>query len=37
MQELHKRIDIIVDSTISIDEKLQKICQLLSDEIDYYN
>ena len=36
MQELHKRIDIIVDSTISIDEKLQKICQLLSDEIDYY-
>ena len=37
MQELHKRIDVIVDSTISTEEKLQKICQLLSDEIDYYN
>ena len=37
MQELHKRIDVIVDSTISTEEKLQKVCQLLSDEIDYYN
>ena len=37
MQELNKRIDVIVDSTISSEDKLQKICQLLSDEVDYYN
>ncbi len=37
MQNLHKRVEVIVESTIPVDEKLQKICQLLSDEIDYYN
>lgn len=37
MQNLHKRIDVIIDSIISSEEKLQKICQLLSDEISYYN
>lgn len=37
MQNLHKRVDVIIDSTISSEEKLQKICQLLSDEISYYN
>ncbi|GGE99975.1 GAF domain-containing protein [Chishuiella changwenlii] len=37
MQNLHKRVDVIIDSAISSEEKLQKICQLLSDEISYYN
>lgn len=37
MQNLHKRVDVIIDSAISLEEKLQKICQLLSDEISYYN
>lgn len=37
MQNLHKRVDIIFDSAISTEDKLQKICQLLSDEVDYYN
>ncbi|MGV0755509.1 GAF domain-containing protein [Empedobacter brevis] len=37
MQDLHKRVDVIIDSTISMEDRLQKICQLLSDEVDYYN
>ncbi|WP_334124597.1 GAF domain-containing protein [Empedobacter brevis] len=37
MQDLHKRVDVIIDSTISTEDRLQKICQLLSDEVDYYN
>lgn len=37
MKELNKRIDVIFDSQISVDEKLKKVCQLLSDEIEYYN
>ncbi|CAM3316786.1 GAF domain-containing protein [Empedobacter stercoris] len=37
MQNLHKRVDVIFDSAISTEDKLQKICQLLSDEVDYYN
>ncbi|WP_312311759.1 GAF domain-containing protein [Empedobacter brevis] len=37
MQDLHKRVDVIIDSTISTEDRLQKICQLLNDEVDYYN
>ena len=37
MQNLHKRVDVIIDSEISTEDKLQKICQLLSDEVEYYN
>jgi L-methionine (R)-S-oxide reductase len=37
MEELNKRVDVIFDSQISVDEKLQKVCQLLSDEIEHYN
>ncbi|MFV0174836.1 GAF domain-containing protein [Empedobacter falsenii] len=37
MQNLHKRVDVIFDSAISTEDKLQKICQLVSDEVDYYN
>ncbi len=37
MQDLHKRVDVIIDSTISTEDRLQKICQLLSDEVEYYN
>ncbi|MCA4810125.1 GAF domain-containing protein [Empedobacter stercoris] len=37
MRNLHKRVDVIFDSAISTEDKLQKICQLLSDEVDYYN
>ena len=37
MEELNKRVDVIFDSQIAVDEKLQKVCQLLSDEIEHYN
>lgn len=37
MSSLHKRVDVIVASELSKDEKLQRICQLLSDEVSYYN
>lgn len=37
MEGLKLRIDTIVHSTDAIDEKLQKICQLLQQEIDHYD
>ena len=37
MENLNKRIDVIFESQISVDEKLQKVCQLLSDEVEHYN
>lgn len=37
MQDLHKRVDVIIDSAISTEDRLRKICQLLSDEVEYYN
>ncbi|WP_128331314.1 GAF domain-containing protein [Apibacter sp. HY039] len=37
MKTLEKRTDIILESSIDTTDKLQKICQLLYDEIDYYN
>ncbi len=37
MQNLHTRINVILESTTPINDRLQMICQLLSDEIDYYN
>ena len=37
MEDLNKRIDVIFDSQIAIDDKLQKVCQLLSDEVEHYN
>ena len=37
MEQLKRRIDTIFNSTHSSDEKLQKVCQLLQDEISYYN
>lgn len=37
MENLNKRVDVIFDSQISVDEKLQKVCQLLSDEVEHYN
>lgn len=37
MDTLNKRIDVIFESQISVDEKLQKVCQLLSDEVEHYN
>ncbi len=37
MKILEKRIEVILKSNISLDSKLQKICQLLYDEVDYYN
>ncbi|MBF0596751.1 GAF domain-containing protein [Faecalibacter rhinopitheci] len=37
MENLNKRIDVIFGSSISVEEKLSKVCQLLSDEIEYYN
>ncbi|MFV5696649.1 GAF domain-containing protein [Flavobacterium sp. LB3P122] len=37
-QELQPKVtEITLHSTLSIDEKLLSICQLLSDSIDYYN
>ncbi|RLZ11886.1 GAF domain-containing protein [Faecalibacter macacae] len=37
MESLNKRIDVIFEGQISVEEKLQKVCQLLSDEISHYN
>ncbi len=37
MEPLHKRIDIIFNSEAQKDEKLQKVCQFLHDEIEHYN
>lgn len=37
MESLNKRIDVIFESQIGVNEKLQKVCQLLSDEVEYYN
>lgn len=37
METLEKRTDIIFASTSSTNEKLQKICQLLHDEVEHYN
>jgi GAF domain-containing protein len=37
METLQKRIDIIFNSEAKSDEKLQKVCQLLHDEIEHYN
>mgnify|MGYP005983787655 CR=1 FL=1 len=37
MNSLEKRIEVILDANTEINSKLQKICQLLHDEIDYYN
>ena len=37
MEALHKRIDIIFNSDAQKDDKLQKVCQLLHDEIEHYN
>lgn len=37
MEPLHKRIDLIVSSTSTVEDKMQKICQLLHDEIAHYN
>jgi len=37
MENLNKRVDVIFDSQISVEDKLQKVCQLLSDEVEHYN
>ena len=37
METLQKRIDIIFNSEANSEEKLQKVCQLLHDEIEHYN
>lgn len=37
METLEKRIDIIFASTINKEDKLQKVCQLLHDEVTHYN
>lgn len=37
METLQKRIDLIFASELSKEDKLQKVCQLLSDEVEYYN
>ena len=37
MEELQKRIDILLDAHHQIEDKLQKVCTLLHTEIDYYN
>src|SRR5690606_38267986 len=37
METLQKRIDIIFASNSSTEEKLQKVCQLLHDEVEHYN
>ncbi|MFV8328405.1 GAF domain-containing protein [Flavobacterium sp. ZS1P14] len=37
-QELHPKVsEIILNTTLSRDEKLLAVCQLLSDAVDYYN
>lgn len=37
METLQKRIDVIFSSEASAAEKLQKVCQLLHDEVSHYN
>lgn len=37
MKELKLRIDTIFGSSDSKEEKLQKVCKLLHDEVDHYN
>ena len=37
MEQLNKRIDLIFASSQNTDEKLQKVCQLLHDEVPHYN
>lgn len=37
MDKINKRIDIIINNSSSIDEKLLKICQLLKNEIDGFD
>nr|AIW81362.1 GAF-domain containing protein [uncultured bacterium TB303_p] len=37
METLEKRVDIIFASSITTEDKLQKVCQLLHDEVAHYN
>lgn len=37
METLEKRVDIIFASSIIQEDKLQKVCQLLHDEVAHYN
>lgn len=37
MQSIQKRIDTLLESNRPIEDKLQKICQLLFDEFEHYN
>ena len=37
MEKLYPEIDSIFNQSISIDEKLKTVCQLLSDHVDHYN
>lgn len=37
MKSLKIRIDTIFNSNRTLEEKLQKVCQLLNDEVDHYN
>lgn len=37
METLQKRIDLIFASNSVVNDKLQKVCQLLHDEIEHYN
>lgn len=37
MKSLRKRIETIFSADQSVEEKLQKVCQLLQDEVSHYN
>jgi len=37
MESLQKRVELILSSETSTEEKLQKVCQLLHDEVPHYN
>lgn len=37
MQNLYTKINVILESSTPMDDRLQKVCQLLSDEITYFN
>lgn len=37
MENLEQRINLLISSEIFVEDKLQKICQLLHDEIPHYN
>lgn len=37
MESLKLRIDTIFNSSKEVEEKLQKVCQLLHDEVEHYN